>query len=124
MLLLNILWFLLGGVLITLVYLLGGLVFCLTIVGIPFGVQCFKLSVLGLSPFGRDIRETEPPGGALAVILNIIWIIFFGIELAIVHFILAIILGITIIGLPFSVQHLKLARLALIPFGFRVVNAD
>jgi len=122
-LLLNVLWFLLGGFVVFLAYLLGGVLLCLTIIGIPFGIQCFKLSILGLAPFGREIRETDPPGGALAVIMNIIWIILPGLELALTHLALAALFAITIVGLPFAVQHLKLTRLAILPFGFRVKDA-
>jgi uncharacterized membrane protein YccF (DUF307 family) len=117
---LNILWFLLGGFIVFFAYLLGGILLCLTIIGIPFGIQCFKLSLLGLAPFGREIRETEPPGGAIAVIMNIIWIILPGLELALLHLLLAAVFAITIIGIPFALQHLKMTRLALLPFGFRV----
>ncbi len=120
--LLNILWFLLGGWLVCIAYLLGGVILCITIVGIPFGIQCFKLSVLGLAPFGREIRETEPPAGCLSVILNIIWILLPGLELALLHLVLAALFAITIIGLPFATQHLKMTRLAILPFGFRVVE--
>jgi uncharacterized membrane protein YccF (DUF307 family) len=120
--LLNILWFIFGGFLVSLAYILGGILLCLTIIGIPFGIQCFKLSVLGLAPFGQEIRETDPPGGAVAVIMNIIWIILPGLELALIHLSLAFFFAITIIGLPFAIQHLKLTRLAILPFGFRVVE--
>lgn len=120
--LLNVLWFILGGFLVSLAYILGGILLCLTIIGIPFGIQCFKLSLLGLAPFGREIRETEPPGGCIAVIMNIIWIILPGLELALAHLFLAAFFAITIIGLPFAVQHLKLTRLAILPFGFRVID--
>ena len=121
--LLNILWFILGGFLISLAYILGGILLCLTIIGIPFGIQCFKLSILGLAPFGQEIRETEPPGGCLAVIMNVIWIILPGLELALIHLFLAAVFTITIIGLPFAVQHLKMTRLAILPFGFKVVDS-
>ena len=121
--LLNIIWFLLGGFVVFLAYLLGGLILCLTIIGIPFGIQCFKLSILGLAPFGKEIQDTEPPGGALAVIMNIIWILLPGLELALIHLFLAAVFAITIIGLPFAAQHLKMTRLALLPFGFRVRDA-
>ncbi len=121
--LLNIIWFLLGGFVVFLAYLVGGLILCLTIIGIPFGIQCFKLSILGLAPFGKEIRDTEPPGGALAVIMNIIWILLPGLELALIHLFLAAVFAITIIGLPFAAQHLKMTRLALLPFGFRVRDA-
>lgn len=119
-LLLNILWFVLGGFIIFFLYLLGGILLCITIIGIPFGIQCFKLSVLGLAPFGKEIRDTEPPGGPVAMIMNIIWIILPGLELALIHLFLALFFAITIIGLPFAVQHLKMTRLAILPFGFRV----
>jgi len=122
--LLNILWFLFGGFLVSLAYILGGILLCITIIGIPFGIQCFKLSILGLAPFGQEIRETDPPGSAVAVIMNIIWIILPGLELALIHLALAFLFAITIIGLPFAAQHLKLTKLAILPFGFRVVDAS
>lgn len=118
----NIIWFVFGGFIIFLAYVLGGLLLCLTIIGIPFGIQCFKLSILGLAPFGQEIRETEPPGGCLSVIMNVIWIILPGLELALIHLFLALLFAITIIGLPFAAQHLKMTRLALLPFGFKVEN--
>lgn len=119
-LLLNIIWLIFGGFLLVLGYLLGAVLLCITIIGIPFGIQCFKLAGLALAPFGREIREKEPPSGALAVILNVIWIILPGLELAVLHLILALVFAITIIGLPIAAQHLKMTRLALLPFGFEV----
>jgi uncharacterized membrane protein YccF (DUF307 family) len=119
-LLLNIIWLIFGGFLIVIGYLLGAVLLCITLIGIPFGIQCFKLAGLALAPFGREVREKEPPGGALAVIMNIIWIILPGLELAVLHLILALAFGITIIGLPIAAQHLKMTRLALLPFGFEV----
>ena len=122
-LVLNILWFVLGGFLVAFAYIFGGLLLCITIIGIPFGIQCFKLSLLGIAPFGREVREAEPPGGAVSVIMNVIWILFAGLELAVMHLFLAAFFTITIIGLPFAAQHLKMTRLAILPFGFRVVLA-
>lgn len=119
-LLLNIIWLILGGFVVVLAYFLGGILLCITIIGIPFGIQCFKLTGLALAPFGREIREKEPPSGALAVIMNVIWIILPGLELAIFHLFMALVLALTIIGLPLAAQHLKMTRLALIPFGFEV----
>jgi len=119
-LLLNIIWLILGGFIVVIAYLLGGILLCLTIIGIPFGIACFKLAGLALAPFGREIREKEPPGGALAVVMNIIWILLPGLELAIFHLLMALVLAITIIGLPLAAQHLKMVRLALLPFGFEV----
>ena len=117
----NILFFILGGFLIFFGYLLGGIVLCLTIVGIPFGIQCFKLAGGVLAPFGREVRETQPPGGPLALIMNIIWIILPGLELAIMHLCLAAFFAVTIVGIPLAMQHIKLLPLALLPFG-RVVR--
>lgn len=118
----NLLWiFLGGGFLIFLFYFLGGLLLCLTIVGIPFGVQCFKLSLLGLMPFGKEIKEFPQASGCLAVLMNVLWIIFAGLELALVHLIFGLLLAITIVGLPFARQHAKLASLCLVPFGKTVV---
>ncbi|MCK9484104.1 MAG: YccF domain-containing protein [Candidatus Marinimicrobia bacterium] len=117
----NILWiFLGGGLFIFLFYLIGGVVLCLTIIGIPFGMQCIKLSVLGLMPFGQKIvfKESEP--GCLSTLMNIIWILFGGLELALTHLIFAVLCAITIIGIPFARQHVKLLSLALTPFGREV----
>ena len=119
-LILNLIWLIFGGFIVVLAYLLGGLLLCITIIGIPFGIQCFKLAGLAIAPFGREVREKEPPSGALAVIMNIIWIILPGLELAVFHLIMALLFAITIIGLPIASQHLKMTRLALIPFGFQV----
>jgi len=119
-LMLNLIWLIFGGFIVVLAYLLGALLLCITIIGIPFGIQCFKLAGLAIAPFGREVREKEPPSGALAVIMNIIWIILPGLELAVFHLIMALLFAITIIGLPIASQHLKMTRLALIPFGFQV----
>ena len=123
-LLLNIIWLILGGFIVVLAYLLGGILLCITIIGIPFGIQSFKLAGLALAPFGREVREKEPPGGALAVIMNILWIILPGLELAVFHLVMALIFALTIIGLPIAAQHLKMTRLALLPFGFEVRDRD
>lgn len=123
-LLLNIIWLILGGFIVVLAYLLGGILLCITIIGIPFGIQSFKLAGLALAPFGREVREKEPPGGALAVIMNILWIILPGLELAVFHLVMALIFALTIIGLPIAAQHLKMTRLALLPFGFEVRDMD
>ncbi len=117
-LLLNLIWLIAGGFIVVLAYLFGGLLLCITIIGIPFGIQCFKLAGLAAAPFGREIREKEPPSGLLAVIMNIIWIILPGLELALLHLLLAALFAITIVGLPIAAQHLKMTRLAILPFGF------
>ena len=113
----NIVFFVFGGFIIFLGYVLGGIVLCLTIIGIPFGIQCFKLAGGVLAPFGREVREKEPPGGCVSIVLNVIWILLPGLELALMHLFLAAIFAITIIGLPIAAQHIKLIPLALLPFG-------
>jgi uncharacterized membrane protein YccF (DUF307 family) len=113
----NIVFFVFGGFIIFLGYVLGGVILCITIVGIPFGIQCFKLAGGVLAPFGREVREKEPPGGCLSIILNVIWILLPGLELAIMHLVLAAVFAVTIIGIPIASQHVKLIPLALMPFG-------
>lgn len=115
----NILWLIFGGGLIIFIqYALAGLACCITIVAIPFGIQCFKLAVLGLVPFGKEI---EPPKnrseGPLSLLANLIWLVFAGIWIALTHLGFALGCAITIIGIPFAVQHWKLAKLAVWPFG-------
>lgn len=117
----NILWIVLGGGLILfLEYVFSGLVLCLTIIGIPFGVQCFKISVLALVPFGRQVRRCPKSAGTLATIMNVIWILIGGIWIAATHVLFAVLCAITIIGLPFAKQHMKLAALSLVPFGAEI----
>jgi len=118
----NILWIVLGGGLILfLEYLLSGLALCLTIIGIPFGVQCIKISLLALVPFGRQVRRSPKSAGALATIMNVIWILIGGIWIAATHLLFAGLCAITIIGIPFAKQHMKLATLSLVPFGAEIV---
>jgi len=121
---LNILWFILGGFIVFFLYILGGVLMCLTIIGIPFGIACFRLAGLAAMPFGKTIREKQPPGGIFTIILNVIWIILPGLELALIHLALAAISAITIIGLPFAAQHLKLTRMALLPFGYYSASGE
>jgi uncharacterized membrane protein YccF (DUF307 family) len=117
-LLLNLLWIVFGGgFVLWLEYMLGGLLLCLTIVGIPFGVQCFKLAGLALLPFGKDVDTETSATGVLRTVFNVLWFLVAGIWIFITHVGLAIGLAITIIGIPFALQHLKLAVLALWPFG-------
>ncbi|MBQ3148967.1 MAG: YccF domain-containing protein [Alistipes sp.] len=118
----NIIWVIFGGILLSLGYLFGGLVLCLTIVGIPFGVQIMKLGMFALWPFGGEVVQNKTPMGCLSILLNVLWIIFGGIEVAISHLTMGVIFCITIIGIPFGMQHFKLMVLALMPFGHTVVR--
>ncbi len=113
----NLVFFVFGGFIIFIGYVLGGILLCLTIIGIPFGLMCFRLAGSVIAPFGREVRETEPPGGPISLIMNILWIILPGLELAIMHLLLAAFFALTIIGFPIAVQHMKLVQVALLPFG-------
>ena len=118
--LLNLLWVIFGGgLLIFIEYILGGLLLCITVVGIPFGLQCFKIATMGLLPFGRDIRSMPSShlAGGLRLVMNLVWLIVAGIWIFLTHLGLALGLAVTVIGIPFALQHLKLAFLALAPFG-------
>ena len=117
----NIIWLVCGGLLAALGYLVGGLVLCVTLVGIPFGLQCFKLAGLVLAPFGRTVVPGRGSMGCLAILCNCIWLICGGLYTALVHVVFALLLAITIIGIPFARQHLKLAVLSLAPFGQQVI---
>ncbi len=113
----NILWLIFGGLIAGVGYIIGGLLFCLTIIGIPFGVQTMKIGVATLTPFGKEIVELEDANSTTRLILNVVWLVFFGWEIALAHAGSALVLAITIIGIPFALQHLKLIPLALLPFG-------
>ncbi len=114
----NVLWLILGGgIILFLEYAFGGLILCVTIVGIPFGIQCFKLAGLALFPFGREVEAGKSHEGCLAIVMNVIWILCGGIWVALTHIVFMVLCAITIIGIPFAKQHLKLAALSLAPFG-------
>ncbi len=117
----NFFWFILGGIFTGLGWYLVGFLWCLTIIGIPVGKQCFKLGTLSFFPFGKDVQFDDSTS---SIILNILWLIFGGIELAIAHLTSAIVCCCTIIGIPFGLQHFKLAKLALLPFGAQIVKKD
>jgi len=118
----NLLWvFLGGGLVLFLEYLATGLLLCLTLVGIPFGIQCIKLSGLALLPFGKDVQSKEKGTGCLSTLMNVLWIVTGGILISLTHLLFALLCAITIIGIPFAKQHMKLAGLSLAPFGKIVV---
>ena len=118
----NLIWVVFGGLLLSLVYLIGGLLLCLTIIGIPFGVQIMRLGLFALWPFGGKVVEKDNAGGCLTILMNVLWIVFGGIEVALTHLTLGVIFCITIIGIPFGLQHFKLMMYALVPFGREVVR--
>lgn len=113
----NIIWLIFGGFLAGIGYMIGGLLVCLTIIGIPLGRQAIKIGWATMAPFGKEIVVTEGAGDLLPMVFNILWAIFVGWEIALSHLIFGVILFITVIGIPFAKQHFKLMPLALFPFG-------
>jgi uncharacterized membrane protein YccF (DUF307 family) len=121
--LLNIIWLVLCGFWMALLYVIAGVVMCLLIITIPFGLQAFKLAGFMLWPFGRAVVR-RPGAGATSVIGNILWVLLVGWELAIGHLVAALLLAITIIGLPLALANLKLVPISLLPFGRMVVPRE
>ena len=115
----NILWIIFGGFISALGWLLTGCLWCITIIGIPVGLHCFKLASISLNPFGKEIRYE---GEAVSFLLNVIWFLVSGWLLALGNFLLGLVLCITIVGIPFGKQFFKIAKLALRPFGAVVVR--
>ena len=114
----NVLWFIFGGFLSGLSWLFSGLLWCITIIGIPYGRQCFKFASMAFAPFGKNI---EYGGGAVSFIANVIWIIFFGIPIFLENILFGCIWCVTIVGIPFGIQFFKIAKLSLAPFGSKIV---
>ncbi len=114
----NVLWIILGGFAIALEYLVAGIFMCLTIIGIPFGIQAFKLAGASLWPFGNEIKSTSKSGSGVSMLLNVLWILLGGIWITLTHLVLGLALCITVIGIPFGLQHFKLMKLSFTPFGY------
>lgn len=121
----NIIWLLFGGLATGIGWWLAGLLAAITIIGIPFSIAAFRIGTFSFWPFGREIveRPGSGEGHKLLILLgNIIWIVLGGIWLALAHLFFALLLAITIIGIPFAVQHVKLAQLSLTPYGKMIVD--
>lgn len=117
----NLIWLIFGGLIVALGYIIGGLILCLTIIGIPFGIQCIKIGIATLAPFGLKIVDRASVNGqgtgCLSTFMNILWIFCGGFWIAVAHLVFGALLCITIIGIPFGRQHFKLMALCLTPFG-------
>jgi uncharacterized membrane protein YccF (DUF307 family) len=120
----NVVWLVFGGIVIAMEYFIFSLVLMITVVGIPFSFQTLKLASFALFPFGRTSVVNSQASGCLYTGMNIFWILLGGIWIALTHLVFGIILGITVIGIPFGIQHFKLAALALSPFGRVVVPCE
>lgn len=119
----NVIWLLFGGIFVALEYFVSGFLMCLTIIGIPFGFQVFKLGALALFPFGRTTVVSDSSSGCLSAIMNVIWILIGGIWISLSHLLFGLFFCITIIGIPFGLQHFKLMTLALTPFGREIIDS-
>ena len=113
----NIIWLIFGGFFAALGYMIGGIAICLTIIGIPFGIQSIKIGIASLTPFGKELVSDPDANDTMHVVFNLIWLVLFGWEIAMIHLSAAAVLALTIIGIPFALQHIKLIPLALFPFG-------
>ncbi|MEQ3551146.1 YccF domain-containing protein [Pseudonocardia nematodicida] len=122
-LILNVIWLVLSGFWLFLGYMAAGIVACLLIVTIPFGIASFRIGVYALWPFGRDVVR-DPYAGAMSMIGNVLWVVLFGWWLVIGHIVTAVALAVTIIGLPLAWANLKLIPVSLLPLGARIVDAD
>ncbi|UKI17923.1 MAG: YccF domain-containing protein [Bacteroidales bacterium] len=118
----NLIWVIFGGLIMAVEYIISGAVMCLTIIGIPFGLQVMQLGLFALWPFGGEVVSTSEATGCLSTLLNVIWIFIGGIWIALSHLALGVFFCITIIGIPFGLQHFKLMSYALVPFGRTVVR--
>ncbi len=114
----NLIWLIFGGLLTGLGYILGGLAMCITIVGIPFGLQSINLGLATFAPFGKEVIAEPHGDGMLRMVFDIVWIVLFGWEIAVAHFVAGLIFMITIVGIPFGKQHFKLIPVALFPFSY------
>ncbi|BDN84555.1 MULTISPECIES: YccF domain-containing protein [Mycobacterium] len=124
-LILNVIWLVFGGLWLALGYLVAALICFLLIVTIPFGFAALRIASYALWPFGRTIVE-KPSAGTGALIGNVIWILLFGLWLAIGHLVsaVAMAMAITIIGIPLALANLKLIPVSLVPLGKEIVSAD
>ena len=120
----NLIWLVFGGFLSALGYAIAGFLFCCTIIGIPFGLQCFKIAIFVLFPFGRTVVSLPGSNGCLSTLFNIIWVLSGGLYTAFIHIVFGLLLFITVIGIPFARKHFELAALSFAPFGKDIVSAD
>lgn len=119
---LNVIWLVFAGVELALGYIIGGVVMMITIIGIPFGIQAFKLAGFALWPFGRAVVPAPEASGVLSAIGNVLWLILVGWWLAAAHVVFGLVLCFTIIGIPMGIAAFKMTGMALWPFGRTIVD--
>ena len=118
----NLIWLIFGGIIIAVEYFIGSIILMVTIIGIPFGIQTLKMGALAIWPFGRDTRVHDRASGCLYILMNVLWLLCGGIWIALTHALFGLLLCMTIIGIPFGLQHFKLTAVALNPFGRDIVS--
>jgi uncharacterized membrane protein YccF (DUF307 family) len=118
----TVIWLIFGGFIIAIEYFIGSIILMISIIGIPFGIQTLKMGALAIWPFGRDTRVHSRASGCLYILMNVLWLICGGLWIALTHALFGLLLCITIIGIPFGLQHFKLTAIALNPFGRDIVN--
>ncbi|MBY6412690.1 YccF domain-containing protein [Rhodococcus sp. BP-252] len=119
---LNVIWLIFGGLWLALGYFAAGIVCCILIITIPFGIASFRVGVYALWPFGKTVVE-KPTAGVASLIGNVIWVIVAGIWLSIGHIVTAVAMAITIIGIPLAIANLKMIPISLMPLGKDIVDA-
>jgi uncharacterized membrane protein YccF (DUF307 family) len=118
----NLIWLIFGGIIIAIEYFIGSIILMVTIIGIPFGLETLKMGALAIWPFGRDTRVHPRASGCVYILMNVLWLICGGIWIALTHAMFGLLLCMTIIGIPFGLQHFKLTAIALNPFGRDIVS--
>lgn len=118
----NIVWLIFGGFLAGVGYIIGGLALCITIIGIPLGIKAINFGFTVMTPFGKTVQPSDGGEGCLALVFNILWLVLFGWEIALVHVTFGIVFGITVVGIPFAIQHFKLVPVALLPFSYKLTK--
>lgn len=118
----NLIWLVFGGFFAAVGYILGGLLMCLTIIGIPFGLQAIRLGKAMLTPFGKQVQRADERHSGIKLVLDLVWLVVAGWGLAINHIVFGLILGVTIVGLPWAKQHFKLVPVALMPFTYTLAK--
>ncbi|KAB2583676.1 hypothetical protein BS297_19360, partial [Rhodococcus erythropolis] len=121
--LLNVIWLVFGGFWLALGYFAAGIICCILIITIPFGIAAFRIGIYALWPFGKTVVD-KPTAGVGSMIGNVIWVIIAGIWLAIGHIVTAVAMAITIIGIPLAVANLKMIPISLMPLGKEIVDVD
>lgn len=120
----NIIWLIFGGFFAGLGYIIGGIALCITIIGLPLGLKAIRFGFTVMSPFGKSVQPTDRGTGCLSTVFNVLWLLLFGWEIALIHIGFGVAFAVTIIGIPFAMQHFKLVPVALFPFSYKLGKVE